>query len=139
MSVFYLDMTSREGGEHGGVDPKQVYELSKMSSDELFEILENVVEENNNDVEDDELDHDFDDDDSIADPDFCLEDPINNCNAVAQSSTLQLSTSKESKMREPQIDFSVATNPSTPTLEKSSACQNLKRGLMFLSLTEVVS
>lgn len=126
-------MASNKKEPPGGdsLDPKQVYDLSQVTSDEMFDLLDNI----DTDIEDG-WEGDFDDDDSIADPDFCLEDEINKCDDVmsqsstpdpqllnldvAQPDTSQLSTSGTSMSDEPQGLPISATDLSTSALAKSS-------------------
>ena len=135
-------MSSKKEGSHGGSswNTKQVYDLSKTTSDDLFDILESI--EYDTDIEDDGLEGDFDDDDSVADPDFCpMEEEVNKCiefvsehsalddadvqelhSAVLRPGSPQPSTSgvlKSDKLQ--RSPLSVATVLSKPTLAKLSA------------------
>ncbi|KAF5301805.1 hypothetical protein FQA39_LY10590 [Lamprigera yunnana] len=47
---------------------KKVYNLSNLTSDELFDLLESTPD--NTDVDGDELEGDFEDDDCVADPEL---------------------------------------------------------------------
>ncbi|XP_050308176.1 uncharacterized protein LOC126744699 [Anthonomus grandis grandis] len=80
-------MTSNNKGQPGK-HPREpeLYDLSQVTSDEMFELLDNVNIGPDTDIEDG-LEDDFDDDDSLADPDFCLEDEINQCNDLTSESS----------------------------------------------------
>lgn len=74
-------MASMEKGKqraHSSSNTRTMYDLSKLTSDDVLGILDPIS--NTTDIEDDILEGDFDDDDSVADPGFCLpKDQINKC------------------------------------------------------------